>query len=81
MGRSVMKARGREKAQVVNQQMFNEHVLYTGVPPGICCKDAKEAGPSCRPPTWAPGQRSPARQARNGGNTRDCPLFLIPHFC
>ena len=42
---------------MVNQQMFNEHVLHTGVLPGVCCKDAKEAGPSCRP---RPGRRANA---------------------
>ncbi|CAI9164819.1 unnamed protein product [Rangifer tarandus platyrhynchus] len=38
--------------------------------PDVCCEDTKETGPSCRPPTRAPGQHPPAGQARNGGNTR-----------
>ena len=71
---------GREKAQVVNQQMFNEHMLHIRHSARHRLGGHQGNRSLQPPPTRARAQHSPTCQGRNWGNTCDCSLSLTPHL-
>lgn len=70
----MIKVRGKEKAQMVNQQMFNEHMLHIRHPARHLLGGHQG---NQFPPTRAWAQHSPTCHARNWGNTCDCSLSLV----